>query len=106
IGFHYVALNGRDGNLFDSSYEATPVATVIDGDQILPGLAKGLVGTKVGSRVLIAISPEDGFKAAGGATEVGVEADDTVLFVVDVLELRHPLTRAEGTPVAPVAGLP
>jgi peptidylprolyl isomerase len=106
VGFHYVALNGRDGNLFDSSYDVGPVSTVLDPQQVLPGLVKGLVGTKVGGRVIVAIAPDDGFGPVGGAPESGIEADDTVVFVIDVQEIRHPLTRAEGTPVAPVAGLP
>jgi peptidylprolyl isomerase len=56
--------------------------------------------------VLIALAPADAFGPRGGATEVGIEKDDTVLFVVDVREVRHPLERATGTPVAPVAGQP
>jgi peptidylprolyl isomerase len=106
VGFHYVALNGRDGNLFDSSYDVGPVSTVLDPAQVLPGLVKGLVGTKVGGRVIVAIAPDDGFGPVGGAPESGVEADDTLVFVIDVQEIRHPLTRAEGTPVTPPEGLP
>jgi peptidylprolyl isomerase len=105
VGFHYAAVNGRDGELFDSSYAKGPVSGVLDETQILPGLVKGLVGKTVGSRVLIAMPPADAF-GSQGAEEVGVQADDTLLFVVDVRELRHPLARAEGAPVAPVEGLP
>jgi peptidylprolyl isomerase len=106
VGFHYVALNGRDGNLFDSSYEVGPVSTVLDRRQVLPGLVDGLLGTKAGGRVVVAVSPDDGFGPVGGAPESGIEADDTIVFVIDVQEIRHPLARAEGTPVEPVAGLP
>jgi peptidylprolyl isomerase len=105
VGFHYAAVNGRDGELFDSSYAKGPVSGVLDETQILPGLVKGLLGKTVGSRVLIAMPPADAF-GPQGAEEVGVQADDTLLFVVDVRELRHPLERAEGAPVAPVEGLP
>jgi peptidylprolyl isomerase len=106
VGFDYLALNGRDGEVFDSSFDTGPVSGVLDEEQILPGLVKGLVGQTVGSRVLIALAPDDAFKPTGGAPDVGIEEDDTILFVVDVLELRNPLERAEGTPVDPVDGLP
>jgi peptidylprolyl isomerase len=106
VGFDYAAINGRDGKQFDASYDAGPVSGVLDEREILPGLVKGLVGANVGSRVLIALAPADAFGPRGGATEVGIEKDDTVLFVVDVREVRHPLERATGTPVAPVAGQP
>ena len=57
-------------------------------------------------RALIGLAPDDAFKQAGGVESAGVKADDTVLLVVDVKEVRHPLTRATGTPVTPAAGLP
>jgi peptidylprolyl isomerase len=106
VGFDYVALNGRDGNVFDSSYEEGPVSGMLAENEILPGLVKGLLGTTVGSRVLIAMPPDDAFGPAGGASDVGIEKDDTLVWVVDVHELRDPLERAEGTPVDPVDGLP
>jgi peptidylprolyl isomerase len=105
VGFDYAALNGRDGQVFDTSYGTRPYSGVLDEAQLIPGLVKGLVGTTVGSRVLIAVPPDDAFGETG-APEAGVEADDTLVFVVDVRELRFPLTRAEGTPVEPVPGLP
>jgi peptidylprolyl isomerase len=106
IVFNYIMVNAKDGNEFDSSYGRTPETIVLDEAQIIPGFVKGLVGVKVDSRVLVAIPPADGFGPAGGIEEAGVGAEDTVLAVVDVTEIRHPLTRAEGTAVPPVAGQP
>jgi len=113
VSFENVAVNGRDGAEFDNSYDAsedTPTPTIVmDETQIIPGLIRGLIGVPVGSRVLIASSPEDAFQAQGGIPDAGVEADDTVIFVVDVLDATtpaEPLDRAEGTPVAPVEGQP
>jgi peptidylprolyl isomerase len=113
VTFENVAVNGRDGSEFDNSYETegatgTP-SIVMDETQVIPGLVRGLLEAPVGSRVLIAVSPEDGFQAQGGVPDLGVEADDTVIFVVDVLEATtpaEPLARAEGTPVEPEPGLP
>lgn len=101
----YLIVNARDGETFDSSFEAEPITVVVD-DNLLPGLSKGLLGNKVGSRVLVAIAPDDAFGPAGGLEEGGIQADDTLLLLADLLEIRHPLARAEGTTVAPAAGLP
>jgi len=102
----YSMVNGRDGTQFETSFGSSPASVVLDADKMLPGLVKGLIGVKVGSRALIGLAPDDAFKQAGGVESAGVKPDDTVLLVVDVKEVRHPLTRATGTPVTPAAGLP
>jgi peptidylprolyl isomerase len=102
----YVMVNGRDGAAFDSSYDADPASIAMDPSQIIPGLVEGVVGAKVGSRVLVAIPPDAGFGLMGGVADAGVGADDTVLAVIDVLEARVPLERASGKAVTPAPGLP
>jgi peptidylprolyl isomerase len=114
VDFQNVAVNGRDGVEFDNSYEASgegggPPSIVMDETQIIPGLVRGLIDVPVGSRVLIAVAPQDGFQEQGGIPDAGIEADDTIIFVVDVLEATTPtapLDRAEGTEVEPDEGLP
>jgi FKBP-type peptidyl-prolyl cis-trans isomerase len=106
VSFEHVAVNGRDGSEFDSSFGTAPGSAVLDPTQTIPGLVSGLLHVPIGSRVLMAVSPEDAFQERGGIPDAGVEADDTILFVVDVLDGRIPLTRAEGTAVDPVDGLP
>lgn len=103
--FHFVFVNGRDGSEVTSSYDTDP-AEVVFNDELLGGVRTALDGVKVGSRVLVAIAPDDGFGPQGGDPENGVEADDTLLFVLDLLEVRTPLERAEGTEVDPVEGQP
>jgi peptidylprolyl isomerase len=102
----YAMVNGRDGKEFETSFGSVPTSVTLDQARMIPGVVKGLLGIKVGSRALVALSPDDAFKSAGGVQEAGVQADDTVLLVVDVKEVRHPLARATGTAVAPVAGQP
>ena len=113
VSFQNVAVNGRDGVEFDNSYEATgeggTPSIVMDETQIIPGLVRGLLGVPVGSRVLVAVAPQDAFQEQGGIPDAGIEADDTIIFVVDVLEATTPvapLDRAEGTAVEPEEGLP
>ncbi|MGK2947607.1 MAG: FKBP-type peptidyl-prolyl cis-trans isomerase [Acidimicrobiales bacterium] len=102
VTFHFLFVNARDGAVVESSYDQEP-AQVPFADDLLPGVFAGLDGLPAGSRALTAIAPADGL---GADPTVGLTEDDTVLFLVDVLEVRTPLTRAEGEAVAPVEGLP
>jgi FKBP-type peptidyl-prolyl cis-trans isomerase len=104
IKFDYVIVNGRPGQEIESSYGRMPNAMPLDVKQAEPALVKRLIGTSVGSRVLIAIAPKDGLaRAASGA---GIKKNDTLLFLFDIRESTVPLERATGEAVAPVAGLP
>ncbi len=64
--------------------------------ELLPGLEKALVGQKVGSRVLAVIPPSDAFGTAGN-TEIGVDPTDTVVFVVDMLQVINSSAGVPGT---------
>ncbi|HEX3515020.1 MAG TPA: FKBP-type peptidyl-prolyl cis-trans isomerase [Trebonia sp.] len=65
-----------------SSYsQGTPAMFV---GQLLPGLAKALVGQRAGSRVLAVIPPADGFGSSGNSQE-GVGPNDTLVFVIDMI---------------------
>lgn len=103
--FDFVFVNGRDGSEVSSSYDSEPAEVVFD-DELLAGVRIAMDGTTAGSRVLVAIAPEDGFGPQGGDPASGLEEDDTLLFLFDLHEVRTPLTRAEGTAVDPVEGQP
>ncbi len=105
VTFDFVFINGRDGSEYGTSYGTQPAAVTID-DSLLAGARIGLLGLQEGSKALVAIAPDDGFGPQGGDPESGLEEDDTLLFVIDVHSVSFPLTRAEGTAVDPVAGLP
>jgi peptidylprolyl isomerase len=102
--FDYVFLNGRDGKEISSSYGQTPAEIVFD-KKLMAGVHRALDGVAAGSRVLVAISPADGFGKQGDP-QSGLKADDTLVFVLDLHSVRTPLARAKGAAVAPVAGLP
>ncbi len=98
---NYVGLNGRTGEIFDSSYERGAPATLpLQG--VVPGFAEGLTGQSVGSRVLIAMPSEQGY--ADGNPGAGIEKGDSILFVVDIISANF--EEAAGEDVAPAAGLP
>lgn len=101
----YLLLNGKDGKEADSSFGKSPANFLADPTKFMPGLAKGMIGQKVGSRVLVGIAPADGFGAQGNA-QLGFGKDDALLFVLDLKAAKTPLQHATGTPVTPPAGLP
>jgi len=104
--FDFVFVNGRDGKEVSSSYDAGEPAEVVLDDQLLAGVRIGLEGVRAGSRVLVAITPDDGFGPQGDDPQSGMKATDTLLFYADVKDVRTPLARAKGTAVDPVEGQP
>lgn len=107
---NYTGVNARTGKSFDSSVDpqfnhvGQADFQLTDG-QLVAGFITGIVGQKVGSRVLIAIPPKDGYGAAGNS-QAGITGTDTLLFVIDINGAKTPLTRATGATVAPVATFP
>ena len=84
VKVNYVAINGRTGKEFDNSFTSDkPLTLTLAETSILPGFVKGLKGKKVGSRVLVAIPPKDGFGQA--QAELGMKKDDTMVFLFDII---------------------
>jgi peptidylprolyl isomerase len=82
----YTGVLWKDGSVFDSSanrpeqpYFEFPIAQ----GQVIKGWDNGLVGQKVGSRVLLVIPPADGYGTAGSPPKIS--GTDTLVFVVDIL---------------------
>lgn len=105
VSAEYVGVNGTDGKQFDDSWSGSAPSFVLDSKVTMPGLVTGLVGVPVGSRVLLAVPPKDGY-GVEGLPAAGIGPTDTLVIVVDVRSARDVLTRAQGTPVDPRAGLP
>ena len=102
---NYLLLNGKDGKQLDSSFGKQAVPMDLSSGKLLTGLTKGLVGQKVGSRVLVAIPPADAFSTQGNS-QLGIGGTDTLIFLIDITSASTPLTQATGTAVAPKPGLP
>jgi FKBP-type peptidyl-prolyl cis-trans isomerase len=86
----YVGANWRTGKVFGSSWPAAGSAGQllsfqVGGRQVLPGLANGLAGVPVGSRVMLVIPPGLGYGPAGGQASAGIAKNDSLVFVIDVL---------------------
>jgi|SRR5215472_5363360 len=83
----YVGAIWRNGTVFDASWtRQQPFAFTIAANpsQVLPGWDKGLIGQTVGSRVMLVMPPADGYGKSGNS-QAGIKANDTVVFVVDIL---------------------
>jgi peptidylprolyl isomerase len=100
---------GSDGKLLDTSYGGAALSPFqLDDGVTIVGLVKGLTGVQAGSRVLIVIPPADAF-GTKGYEQLGVAATDNLVLVADIVKVTAPppvLKQAQGTDVAPVAGLP
>lgn len=106
VTIDYLGVNGTDAKEFDTSYGKDGAATFTLNDaSIIKGMVDGLSGVTVGSRVLIAIPPKDGYGTTG-APDAGIGPTDTLLFVIDVKSASTVLKRAAGTAVKAKAGLP
>lgn len=88
----YKGVTWSDGTVFDSSWEPgeLPTPFPIGVNSVLPGWDLGLVEQTVGSQVLLVVPPSLGFGA--GDTEL---ADETLVFVVDILAARGGPTEVE-----------
>jgi hypothetical protein len=79
----YMGVNGRDGTVFDSSYErGAPVDFPLDG--VVPGFQKAIAGQKVGSTVAVAMTSADGYP--DGQPSAGILPGDTLIFAIKILD--------------------
>lgn len=96
VRVNYVGVNGRTGEIFDSSFErGAPVDFAVNG--VIKGFNQALVGQKVGSRVLVGITSEDGYPQGSGDK---ILAGDHLVFVLDILaaELAEPTGTEKALP--------
>ncbi|MEU9362086.1 FKBP-type peptidyl-prolyl cis-trans isomerase [Streptomyces sp. NPDC051840] len=79
---NYVGQLWKDGKTFDSTYQTGKTQTFPLAQVTLKGLKSGLVGKKVGSRVLLVIPPDQAF---GDEAQQSIPAKSTLVFAVDIL---------------------
>lgn len=66
-------------------------------DQTVPGWTKALPGIKVGSRILMVTPPADGFGEEGNP-QIGVTKDDSLIWLIDVIDAVAVDALATGRP--------
>lgn len=78
----YMGVDGRDGTVFDSSYQqGAPVDFPLGG--VVPGFQKAIAGQKVGSTVAVAMTSADGYP--NGQPSAGIRPGDTLVFAIKIL---------------------
>jgi peptidylprolyl isomerase len=83
----YTGVDWNTGKNFDSSFTRKQAfSTVIGGGKVIAGWDQGLVGKHVGDRVLLVIPPALGYGPSGGQSTAGIGKDDTLVFVVDIVD--------------------
>lgn len=79
----YVAVNGRTGKEFDSSFKTGQPWTIqLTKAKALPGFLTALKGQRVGTRLIAAIPPIDGL--ASERPEIGLKKSDTMVVYFDI----------------------
>jgi peptidylprolyl isomerase len=85
----YVGVKWADGKTFDSSWQrGVPAGFGIGVGQVIKGWDDGLVGHKVGDRVLLVVPPSEGY-GAQGQSQAGISGTDTLVFAVDIVGTYH-----------------
>ncbi|MCW1959493.1 MAG: FKBP-type peptidyl-prolyl cis-trans isomerase [Mycobacterium sp.] len=78
----YMGVDGRDGAVFDSSYERGE-AVDFPLNRVVPGFQKAIAGQKVGSTVAVAMTSTDGYP--NGEPRAGIEPGDSLIFAIKIL---------------------
>lgn len=99
-------LNGTDGKVATSTWtQGEPLGIDLTAQDMLPLFKTQIPGAKPGARLLLAAPTSDVYGPQGN-TQLGLKAEDPIVFVIDVVRASTPLKEATGTTVPPKAGLP
>jgi FKBP-type peptidyl-prolyl cis-trans isomerase len=87
IKVQYVGQIWATGTQFDASWDrGQPIEFGIGTGNVIKGWDEGLVGQKIGSRVLLVIPPDKGYGAGGRPPKI--QGTDTMVFVVDIVDSK------------------
>ena len=82
---HYVGVAFSTGEEFDASWNrGEPLPFQVGVGQVIRGWDEGLIGQRVGSRVLLSIPSDYGY-GSRGVPQAGIRGGDTLVFVTDIL---------------------
>jgi len=104
VAVDYLGLIWKSGKVFDTSFQDghSPAAFTVGTGQVIDGFDQGLLGQKVGSRVLLVIPPAQGYGSQGNSA-AGITGTDTIVFVVDLLGAHDGDESADGSKAAPLS---
>jgi FKBP-type peptidyl-prolyl cis-trans isomerase len=96
VGVSYTLFHGGTGEEIESTGhgpDAAPVGFVMDEAQFLPGIVQALNCSVTGDRIVAVIPSDDAF-GEGGNADLGVAADDSIVFVFDITDVIQPVDAA------------
>ncbi len=97
---------GTDGTTVQSSYASGGAAETLQLTSVPTWIQDALSGVKVGSRVVL-VAPVSTVNNGQAADQIGLKADDDLVFVFDLVEAADPvLTGPEGKDVEPPSDAP
>lgn len=105
VTLHYVLVSGTSGEQALTTFGLDPVIASLSAKQLPAGMQDAIVGQKVGAKLLITMSPVDGWGEQGNP-EIGIAPSDSTIMYLELVDAQVPLTEAKGTAVPPVEGLP
>lgn len=103
VSYDFTLVDARDGRVLQTTSGKHPTSTIAARNLTDP-IGRTVARSRAGSTTVLAIAPLEG--VAKRMAPLGAAPDDTLLALVQVRTLHPKLTRATGTEVAPVAGLP
>lgn len=91
VTVQYRGISWSNGEEFDSSWGSDNTGQPINFglDQVISGWQEGMAGHNVGSQLILSIPPEQAYGEEGTQ---GIEPDETLIFVVDILHSSDPIT--------------
>ena len=99
VVIHQTILSWDSKKVLDSTWKvdakpAVPTTVVATEDAtgtaggVIPGVAKTLIGAKIGSQIVVVVPPGDDSFADGATLPTGATADDTLVYVIDILGVQ------------------
>jgi FKBP-type peptidyl-prolyl cis-trans isomerase len=95
VSVEYRGVEWGSGRTFDTTWHRDELVRMPT-TSYLKGIGDALVGKTVGSQILVILPPAFGFGKEGNP-ELGIDSDDTMVFVIDILAtVQLPTAEAEG----------
>ncbi len=86
VTVQYVLATYSSGKTIQSSWTSQPFTFTLGAGQVIPGWDKGVAGMQAGGRRELIIPPSLGYGAQSPGA--GISANDTLVFVVDLLKIN------------------
>lgn len=101
VTVRFTGVRWSDGKVFDTTWQPdmAPQSATIGIGQLIEGWDQGLLEQTVGSQVLLVVPPHLGF--GGTSSEL---ADETLVYVVDILDAHYQVTEEPGDEAGEDAG--